>query len=171
MCIHFILCFADHPMARRENRISSHAPIFPQYFAGEFFHRSHLYCHTTRFQVLHPVNRGSIYFAATIYFLAILFWRYISAGRHRSAGMIPKGSQVLSVSDSYSIRFGSQSVVILPLLEFLPNMVFIGIVLFSVAITYAILKYGLFILTLKLLQQISSRPCRTDFSSPTWMGG
>ena len=156
MCIHFILCFADHPMARRENRayllMLLYIPAI--ILAGVNFFTDHIFtvAYSPDFRYYYTPSIGDpIYFAATIYFLAILFWAiYIGWQARRSAGndTLKRQSSSVSIGLLILLGFGSQSVVILPLFGiFAPNMVFIGIVLFSVAITYAILKYGLFILT------------------------
>lgn len=135
--------------------ISPHAPLYSRNNScrGEFF-TDHIFTvgYSPDFRYYYTPSIGDpIYTAATIYFLAVLFWAiYIGWQARRSAGndTLKRQSSSVSIGLLILLGFGSQSVVILPLFGiFAPNMVFIGIVLFSVAITYAILKYGLFILT------------------------
>ncbi|MDD1729922.1 MAG: ATP-binding protein, partial [Methanospirillum sp.] len=97
-----------------------------------------------------PAFNNPTYIIATIYFVAIMIWgvlvgfhAYLQSGRDK----FRRQSSSLSVGILVVIGFGSQSVAILPMFNiYTPNLVFIGIVFYSCAITYAILKYGLFVL-------------------------
>ena len=156
MCIHFILCFADHPVSRRENRVYLLMLLYVPaiILAGVNFFTDHIFTvgYSPNFRYYYTPSIGDpIYTVATIYFLAVLFWAiYVGLQARRSAGndTLKRQSSSVSIGLLILLGFGSQSVVILPLFGiFAPNLVFIGIVLFSMAITYAILKFGLFILT------------------------
>ncbi|WP_373838629.1 histidine kinase N-terminal 7TM domain-containing protein [Methanospirillum sp.] len=156
MCIHFILCFADHPVTERKNRkylltilyipaiilaciniltdnifTIEYSPDFRYYYA--------------------PAMADPVYSVATLYFIIVLIWgAYVGLKAQKSAGtdILKRQSSSISIGLLILLGFGSQSVVILPMIGiFAPNLVFIGIVLFSLVISYAILKYGLFILT------------------------
>ena len=167
-------------MARRENRayllMLLYIPAI--ILAGVNFFTDHIFTvgYSPDFRYYYTPSIGDpIYTAATIYFLAVLFWAiYIGWQARRSAGndTLKRQSSSVSIGLLILLGFGSQSVVILPFFGiFAPNMVFIGIVLFSVAITYAILKYGLFILTPETVATNIIQTMPDGFSSPTWMGG
>jgi len=156
MCIHFILAFADHPLAKRENLkylfIILYIPAL--LLACVNILTDHIFSvqYSPDFRYFYAPSIGDpVYTIATIYFLCILFWAiYIGLQARRSAGndTFRRQSSSVSIGLLVLIGFGSQSVVILPLFGiFAPNLVFIGIVFFSIVITYAILKYGLFILS------------------------
>ncbi len=156
MCIHFILEFADHPLAKRGNLkyllIILYIPAF--LLACVNILTDHIFSvqYSPDFRYYYAPSIGDpVYTIATLYFLAILFWAvYIGLQARRSAGndTFKRQSSSVSLGLLVLIGFGSQSVVILPLFGiYAPNLVFIGIVFFSIVITYAILKYGLFTLS------------------------
>jgi PAS domain S-box-containing protein len=98
-----------------------------------------------------PDMTRPFYPAAAVFMVLIMLWA-ISAGWsswQRANGEREK-KQVLLVGlgIAFTIVFGSLSGFILPIFGIqTPNLVFIGIVLFSLIITYAITRYGLFTLS------------------------
>jgi len=156
LCIHFLLTFADHPLTKSGRfhylALILYIPAF--ILAIVNITSEHIfsvdYSPESRYYYL-PSFGDPIYICATVYFLIILFWSvYVGFQSRKSAGDDKFKRQASSISTGLLIviGFGSQSVIILPMFGiYIPNLVFIGIVLFSIAISYAILKYGLFVLS------------------------
>lgn len=156
MCIHFILTFADHPLAQPERfkclfcilyipaLFISFLNIFTENIFTIAYSSSSHYYYT-------PAVNSPVYYISAIYFFLIFLWAFwvgykarISAGKDKfklQANTVSIGLLILLV-------LGSESGIVLPMLGvYTPNLVFIGILLFSMTISYAILRYGLFILT------------------------
>ena len=155
MCVHFILTYADHPYSKPENRIFLIAIL---YIPAIILAALNI-CTESIFTVAYESSRyfyapalgNPVYQISTVYFLAVLLWGvYVGFQTRKTAGndRYKKQSGSISIGLIILIGFGSQSVIILPYFGvYEPNLVFIGILLFSIAITYAILKYGLLILS------------------------
>ncbi len=154
--LHFILVFTRSPLL--ENKWSRalitliYAPAF--IFALTEIGTSLIY--TLEFQpgigyVYQPVGTSIAYLAETAYTVIIMAAALlVSVGSWRNATQkkIRRQYQLVSAGLAVVIVFGSQSGIFLPLYGLhLPNMVFIGIFLFSLIITYTIIRYELFTLS------------------------
>lgn len=152
MTVHFILAYTGHPLSHREK--IPHL-ILLLYLPALFFAMVEIltdnifivgYAPTGYYYA--PAGDNLFYQVETLYFfllmswavvLSILFWVRSSHEKARIQGCF------LSVGFLFVLCVGSQSVFLLPLLNIhLPNLVFIGVILFSVIVSAAILKYGLF---------------------------
>ncbi|PWR75928.1 ATP-binding protein [Methanospirillum stamsii] len=155
MCIHFILAFADHPLSRpgkvRYLLVILYLPAICIALLNVCTESIFTVGYSPSFRYYYtPVLDNPIYLLTTVYFLSAFFWGLyvgfkarISAGKDR----FKRQASTISVGLLILIVLGSQSVIFLPMFGiYVPNLVFIGIVLFSIAIAYAILRYGLFIL-------------------------
>lgn len=153
---HFILVYSDHPLALPEEKRLLAAIL---YLPSLFFSLVNLCTDETYYVMAHP-GHGFIYVpnvTSTLYQLESLFvilimavslWAGISAWLH--AGSLQRKRQVryTCLALGTAIGFGAISGVLLPLFDIQsPNFVFIGIFLFSLIITRAISRYGLFTLT------------------------
>jgi PAS domain S-box-containing protein len=154
--VHFVLAFTEHPLARPGK---NSWVLVSLYLVGGLFCLIGLFTDWTHAIVPRGGDRyvymalsGSpAYLAESIFIIIIIFWA-IAAGiaAWRNADKPEKQNQVkyICLGISATIIFGSLSGVILPALGiFLPNLVFIGIVLFSLCITYAVTRYGMFTLS------------------------
>lgn len=153
---HFILVYSDHPLAAPEkNRLL--AVIL--YLPSLIFSLINLCTDETYHVTAHP-GAGIIYVpnvASPLYQLESLFivllmaaaiGAGISAWRHADSPRLKKQVRYTCIALGTAIGFGAISGILLPLFGIhSPNFVFIGIFLFSMIITYAISRYGLFTLT------------------------
>jgi PAS domain S-box-containing protein len=98
-----------------------------------------------------PVVDSPAYTAECLYILLMMLyatWVIFSFWQHASTKKIRSQAMLLCVAISTVIFFGFLSGILLPAQAiYLPNLVFIGLVLFSVIITFAIQKHELFILS------------------------
>lgn len=157
LCVHFILTFAGHPLSKPDkiwilgtilyvpSIFFSLVNIFSTYIFDVGYNPYSAYYYYT------PVFNNPVYIIATIYFVAIMIWGIV-VGFHACVksgkDKFRRQSSSLSIGILVVIGFGSQSVAILPMFNiYTPNLVFIGIVFYSCTIAYAILKYGLFVLS------------------------
>ncbi|NLV28372.1 MAG: PAS domain S-box protein [Methanomicrobiales archaeon] len=156
MCIHFILAFADHPLSKPGKFLYlivilyipalciSLLNVFTDYIFTVDYSPSFRYYYT-------PTHTNPWYQISTCYFLLLFIWGLYVGFRSRiSAGKDKFKKQASTISIGLLVLFvsGSQSAIILPMVGvYAPNLVFIGIVIFSLIIGYATLRYGLFILS------------------------
>jgi len=154
--LHFILALTDHPYAKRENLkyigvflylpalaisgvlLATDAIMTVIYERGLGF-------------VYTPVRESLAYQAESILIvMAMAFALYVgfSSWYRQEPGAVRQQKFLISMGIVVVVLFGSLSGVFLPALGiYLPNLVFIGIVGFSIFVTYTILRHGLFTLT------------------------
>ncbi len=156
LTVHFVLALTEHPLAQ---------PGKPGLFLTSLYVLAIGFSLIGMFtdamyDVVFRQGTGYVYMAKTMdlpyiavstFIVIVMFWA-IAAGifAWKSAGSNKKRRQVQFVCAGIltAVSFGALSGAILPLLGiYLPNLVFIGIVLFSLFITYAITHYGLFTLS------------------------
>jgi PAS domain S-box-containing protein len=98
--------------------------------------------------VYQVVGDSLVYVAESAYILLIMGTALLVSARswlRSGEGKIRRQYLLVSAGIAIIIAFGFQSGILLPRYGiYLPNMVFIGIVLFSVIITYTIIRYELF---------------------------
>jgi len=98
-----------------------------------------------------PVQGSVVYYAEVVYSFLLIAWvsfLAFSSWRTAPAGNLRNQSRLVSIGLIIIIIFGTLSGVVLPAAGiYSPNLIFIGIVIFSLIITHAILKYGLFVLS------------------------
>lgn len=153
LTIHFIITYTQHPLSNRGN---IRVLILVLYLPAIFF--SLIEILTDEIFIIKyqpsigyyyaPVLDSPVYLAVTCFFIIIVTWGTLTAclSWHRSDNKkIKKQHLFLTIGFFCVLVLGSQSVLVLPSLEIhVPNLVFIGIVIFSVIIYYAIIKYDLF---------------------------
>jgi len=153
---HFVLALTDHPLAKQEKFPWLLAML---YLPAGCFSLIGLFTGWTHAVI--PMGAGRYGYMAlsgspansveSLFILAIMILAIIAgASAWRSAGNPAKKKQVkyVCIGIAVTIVFGALSGIILPACGlYLPNMVFIGIFLFSLCITYAITRYGLFTLS------------------------
>lgn len=98
-----------------------------------------------------PVQGSIAYHAEAIYSFLVMAWAaYVafSSWRTTPAGKVRRQCRLVFIGIAIIIGFGTLSGVILPAFGiYTPNLTFIGAVIFALIITYAILTYGLFVLS------------------------
>jgi PAS domain S-box-containing protein len=156
LTVHFVLALTDHPLAEpgkpRLLLTALYVLAIGFSFIGVFT--------DAMYDVVFRPGAGYVYIAknmdlpylsASIFIVIVMFWAIVAgASTWRSAKRGKKQRQVQFVCAGIltAVTFGALSGVILPAAGiFLPNLVFIGIVIFSLFITYAITRYGLFTLS------------------------
>jgi len=155
MTVHFVLVFTGHPLSRREHILKILTLLYLPSLAF-----SCLEIFTESIYVVLPQEGSGYYYTPvydsmlfqveSIYFLLIMLgvaYLSIQSWFRSQKARIRRQCVLLSIGFLIVIVFGSQSVFYLPRYGiYVPNLVFIGIVLFSIIIAYTILKYGLFTL-------------------------
>ncbi len=154
--VHFILVFTGHPLAKKKNRGFLLAVL---YLPAVLFALIEIFTdqiYTVGYEpgtgyVYLPVQTSAIQQAETVYIiLVMLFAAYVSISSWRRAkpGTIRRQNRLVSTAIAAVIGFGSLSGALLPALGIhAPNLVFIGIVTFSLLIAYAVHRHGLFTLS------------------------
>lgn len=98
-----------------------------------------------------PVLTNPVCWIMLVYYFLIMVWAFFASylsWRRVPEGTIRRQNCLVCIGIAAVIIFGSLSGGVLPVLGIhVPNMVFIGIVIFSVLIAYAIRRYGLFVLS------------------------
>ena len=156
LSVHFVLAFTEHPFARADKSplllTGLYIPALVISLLGIFTNT--LYSVTAMgdagFVYLPDMTRP-VYPAAAVFCIAvILFAFFASYASWKSAGNERKRRQLRLVCAAIAttICFGAISGIILPLFGiYTPNFIFIGFALFSLIITYAITRCGLFTLS------------------------
>lgn len=155
MTVHFILTFINHPLSKRANFkylilffytpaiIIALTEILTETIYTITYFQDSGYYYT-------PVFDSPIYIAESLYFFLVMTWGiYIGyqSWQHSPKEKIRKQGILVSIGFLLILGFGTQSVTVLPTYGIhIPNLVFIGIVFFSVIITYAIVRFDLFTL-------------------------
>jgi len=154
--VHFILVFTENPLVRPGK---SPFLLLALYTLGGLFSLIGIFTGLTHSII--PVEGGRFGYTAVsaspAYLAECVFIILIIAGgiaacisAWRNAVSIRKKKQVkyISIGIAATIMFGFLSGVLLPAIGIhLPNLTFIGVILFSLCITYAINRYGLFTLS------------------------
>ena len=155
---HFILVYIDHPLTR-PGKIQLLAAGL--YLPAFFFSLLNLWTDATYYVTAHE-GPTFIYVAnvsSTLYQLESLFiilvmmgatWAGVAAWQEADSRSKKKQVQSICLALGTAIGFGAVSGILFALIDIhTPNLVFIGIFLFSIIITYAINRYGLFTLTME----------------------
>jgi PAS domain S-box-containing protein len=156
LIFHFVLAFTQHPLSKPEKgwvlalflylpaAVFSLVAILTNTVYTIEPGRETPYCYL-------PVS-GSIPHAAASLYIVLLITSAILvcflAWRRSPQGKSRRQTRLVTAAVAAVVPFGALSGILLPLYGwYLPNLVFIGIVLFSGIIVYASLRYGLFTLT------------------------
>ncbi|MFA6225007.1 MAG: histidine kinase N-terminal 7TM domain-containing protein [Methanoregula sp.] len=157
-CLQFVLALTEHPVAKKENLRYLVAFLYLPALAITFIERVTESIFTVVYRpelgfIYMPVRGSLAYQAESAYLILVMvFALYVglSSWHKRGQGNVRRRNGYISIGIGIVVLFGALSGVILPVfLIFIPNMVFIGIVCFSLIISYTILKHGLFTLTPK----------------------
>ncbi|RXE56112.1 histidine kinase [Methanoculleus taiwanensis] len=153
---HFILAFTGHPLAKEKKTwhllIALYLPALlialVEILTGQIYTVG--YEPGTGYVYL-PVSASPAYQIEAIYVtLVMVTAAYISitAWRRAQPGKIRRQNRLVGIGIATVIGFGFLSGILLPAYRiYTPNLVFIGIVIFSLLIVYAVHKYGLFVLS------------------------
>lgn len=156
LAAHFVLAYIDHPLASpAKNRIL----VAGLYIPALFFSLVNLFTNETFNVAVHPDNlyiyipnvSSSLYQLECLYIILIMagsIWAGFFAWQRADSWRRKKQVRFICLALGAAIGCGALSGVIFPVLDIhTPNLVFIGMFLFSLVITYAINRYGLFTLT------------------------
>jgi len=156
MAAHFVLTYTGHHLSEERRRDSL---LLILYLPALLFALSGIFTdwiYSVSYQsgmgyVYQPVYGSPAYWAVTAYIVLVMVWAtYISASSWLRAppGRIRRQNRLVCVGNATVVGFGSLSGGFLPAFGiYTPNFVFIGIVIFSLLIAYAIHRYGLFTLS------------------------
>ena len=156
LTVHFILTYTEHPLSKPENGsilfVILYLPSTVISLIGLFTDAAYTVVNQPGIGYVYlPVWDSPAYQIEALYILLIMvFGAYlcISAWQRGGPLKIRRQNRLLSVGIVTVIVFGAVSGLILPAYGIpFPNLVFIGIVLFTLIITYAIVRYGLFTLS------------------------
>jgi PAS domain-containing protein len=153
---HFILTYIDHPLTRpKKNRLL----VAVLYIPALFFSLVNLCTDATFYVATHdgttfiyvPNVSSALYQLETLFVLLIMIgaiWAGVSAWQRADSPRKQKHVRIICLALGTAIGFGAISGILFPLLDIqTPNFVFIGMFFFSLIITGAISRYGLFTLT------------------------
>lgn len=156
LTVHFVLVYTGHPLGQPEKLKFLFASL---YLPAAVFSLLGILTDSL-FLVRWQAGTGYYYVpdmtepfypAAAVFIVLIMSWAvFAGCSAWRNAGSEREKSQVrlICLAIAGAIVFGALSGLILPVFGiYTPNLVFIGIVLFSLIITYAITRYGLFTLS------------------------
>ncbi|MDN7025965.1 PAS domain S-box protein [Methanoculleus sp. FWC-SCC1] len=153
--VHFVLAFTGHPFAEKKNRGILVAAL---YLPAVLFALIEIFTdriYTVAFDpvagyVYLPVQTDLLCQTETAFIILVMLFAAsvsISSWRRAQPGPIRRQNRLVSAGIAAVIGFGSLSGAVLPALGIhAPNLVFIGILVFSVVIAYAVHRHGLFVL-------------------------
>ncbi|MFA5221914.1 MAG: histidine kinase N-terminal 7TM domain-containing protein [Methanoregula sp.] len=150
---HFILVFTENPAVQRKPYWAVLAALYIPALVFALIGLLTDLVYTAVYQpgsglFYMPVQDSPAYIAETIYILVVILWAAFTSYRswqQAAPGRKRHQNALVCLGVATVIIFGFLSGVLLPSFGVhLPNLVFIGIVLFSLIITYTIQKYGLF---------------------------
>ncbi|MFA4850134.1 MAG: ATP-binding protein [Methanoregula sp.] len=156
--LHFVLALTGHPYAKKENLKYLMVFLYLPALAITFIELATESIFTVVYQpglgfIYVPVRESLAYQAESVLMIIVMaFALYVgvSSWYKRGPGIVRQQNGFISIGIVVVILFGSLSGVFLPAFGiYLPNLVFIGIVCFSLIIFYTILRHGLFTLTPK----------------------
>lgn len=153
---HFVLVFCGHPLSTYRRpyllAIALYLPAAIISLIGLFSENIYTVGYVVGVGYTYVPARGSLsYVAEATYSLVVMLWTaLVAVSSWRAATAVRDRRQNILVSAGLLtiIAFGTLSGIILPAWGiYTPNLVFIGIVIFTVLITYAVLTWGLFTLS------------------------
>jgi PAS domain S-box-containing protein len=154
--VHFTLAFTGHPLARKERRGVLIGALYLPALLFALLGLSTDLLYTVAFQsgtgyAYFPAPGSPVSLAQRMYvFLAMVWAVYvgISSWRRAPAGRTRRQNRLLSIGIATVVGFGTLSGLILPALGiYTVNLVFIGIVVFSLLIAHAVHRHGMFTLS------------------------
>jgi PAS domain S-box-containing protein len=154
---HFVLVYTGHPAVQKKKAVCLllllvYLPALVLSFAGLFtdliFTVS--FMPGTGYTYI-PAAGSAVHMLEVVFILAVMTAALVAgimAYARATDEKVRKQSGLITAAIFIVVLFGSLSGIILPSLAiYVPNLVFFGIVIFSVIIVYAIARYGLFTLT------------------------
>ncbi|MFA4861026.1 histidine kinase N-terminal 7TM domain-containing protein [Methanoregula sp.] len=156
LMFHFVLTFTSHPLAKPEKAwfitLLLYVPAALFSLLGIFTNEMYLVkpVQPTGFCYL-PAPGSLLHLLVNIYIVLLMVSAIaicFLAWRRAPPGKIRRQNRLVTIAVSTVVFFGALSAVLLPSSGlYIPNLVFIGIVLFTEIIVYTILRYGLFTLS------------------------
>nr|WP_214020236.1 histidine kinase N-terminal 7TM domain-containing protein [Methanoculleus sp.] len=156
LTVHFTLAFTGHPLAQEKKH---GVLLVVLYLPALFFALIGLstdLIYTVAFQpgagyVYLPASANPVYVVGRAYATLAMLWAVyagISSWRSARPGRVRRQNRLVSIGIATVVGFGALSGLVLPAFGiYTVNLVFIGIVVFSLLIAYAVHRYGLFTLS------------------------
>jgi PAS domain S-box-containing protein len=153
---HFVLVFTEDPFVQPGK---SRILLIALYIAAAVFTLLGLFTDTLFFvtyiggtgYVYKPDLTSPVFPVETAFFVTVMLWAIVAgcSAWHRAGNEKKKRQlRLLCIAIAAVVGFGALSGIILPVFGiYTPNLVFIGMILFSLIITYAITQYELFTLS------------------------
>ena len=154
--VHFTLAFTDHPLARKERHGMLIGALYLPALLFALIGLSTDLVYTVALQpgtgyVYLPAPGSPVSLAQRAYVLLAMIWVIyigISSWQRAPTGRVRRQNRLLSIGIATVVGFGALSGLILPAFGiYTVNLVFIGIVVFSLLIAYAVQRHGMFALT------------------------
>lgn len=153
--VHFTLAFTGHPLARKKKRgillVSLYLPALLFALLGLFTDQLYMVTFQPETGYVYLPSAGPISLAAKAYVSLVMVWAVyagISSWRRAPRGRGRRQNRLVSIGIATVVVFGALSGLVLPAFGiYTVNLVFIGIVVFSLLIAYAVHRYGLFTLS------------------------
>jgi len=157
LAAHFSLEFSSNPLSERKKLPLILALLYLSSFIfsilGVFTETMYTVVFEGRRWVYEPIVFGPLYIASVLFVVLVTIWvTYLitSAWFRSPKGRFRRQNRLICIGLVSAICFGMVSGIFLPALGVTtPNFIFIGIAIFSLCITVAIVKYGLFTLNPK----------------------
>ncbi|MDK2889566.1 MAG: hypothetical protein PWR21_197 [Methanoculleus sp.] len=153
---HFTLAFTGHPLAQQKKHGVLLASLYLPALSFSLIGLSTDLIYTVAFQpgtgyVYLPASANPVYVAGRAYAAFAMLWAVyagISSWRRARPGRVRRQNRLVSIGIATVVVFGALSGLVLPAFGiYTVNLVFIGIVVFSLLIAYAVHRYGLFTLS------------------------
>lgn len=152
---HFTLTFTNHPLARKNKRgillVSLYLPALLFTLLGLFTDQIYTVTLQPGTGYVYLSSAGPISLAAKAYVSLVMVWAVyagISSWRRVRPGRIRRQNRLVGIGTATVVVFGALSGLILPTFGiYTVNLVFIGIIVFSLLIAHAIHRYGMFTLS------------------------
>jgi len=156
LTVHFVLTFTAHPLSRPDQTVKCflllYVPSLLISLLGMFTDTLYTVKYLSGTGFVYVPTPGSIpSLLSSLFILVVMVFALYAcflAWQKAPAGKIRRQNRLVMASVSVTVVFGALSGVLLPVFGICqPNLVFIGIMLFSLIIAYAVLRYGLFTLS------------------------
>lgn len=156
LTVHFTLAFTGHPLVKEKKHAVLFAVLYLPALLFALIEISTDLIYTVTFQpgtgyVYLPASTGPVYLVGRAYVVLVMAWAVyvgISSWRRARPGRVRRQNRLVGIGIATVVGFGALSGLVFPAIGvYTPNLVFIGIVVFSLLIAYAVHRHGLFILS------------------------
>ncbi len=156
LTVHFTLAFTGHPLVKEKKHAVLFVVLYLPALLFALIEISTDLIYTVTFQpgtgyVYLPASTGPVFLAGRAYVVLVMAWAVyvgISSWRRARPGRVRRQNRLVGIGIATVVGFGALSGLVFPAFGvYTPNLVFIGIVVFSLLIAYAVHRHGLFTLS------------------------